>query len=427
MRQRVPSSTPNDAVLFIRELPPSPNKPKPRTKAKPRPNGCIDIPLYSVLYLVIATLVLWYFKPSHIAPPELIQHPNDVFVAANLYNNEEILGFFLPELIKFASSTKARGAQVFISLYENGSVDKTKLMLEAYRNDLDVAGISHRIVISNETTWRSREADHLHALTSTNRIEYMAALRNRLLEPLEEFDGNNTQILFLNDVLISSEDMTRLIETEEYDYDAVCAFDFSGGTLYDTWVTRDAHGEILSSFYPYVKDGAARDHLDQGLPFNVYSCWNGAVAFPASLFTQNKIRFRSWTENESRSPNPVSTGSVGKYGLKACRASECILIFKDLWMLGKSKIMINPAIRVMYSYRDAYYLWYVQPILDLWMGFINDLPRNDSPVSGAPSNIVCGAREVLRVSMTRVVFCVIGWIMFLGVFIRPSKPKKRRM
>lgn len=58
--------------------------------------------------------------------------------------------------------------------------------------------------------------------------------------------------------------------------------------FYDTWVARDICGILLRPFWPYVKDANSRDRVALEQPFEVASCWNGVVAFPAQPYIRSR-------------------------------------------------------------------------------------------------------------------------------------------
>ncbi|KAJ1944588.1 hypothetical protein FBU59_002559, partial [Linderina macrospora] len=96
-----------------------------------------------------------------------------IFIATNLYNSEKVLPSMAAQLLSFAQLLGNH--RIFISVYENGSSDKTKEILHEFEKTLDTLSVPHRIV-----------ADGNPRPSSFHRIEYMAKIRNRALEPLYE-------------------------------------------------------------------------------------------------------------------------------------------------------------------------------------------------------------------------------------------------
>jgi hypothetical protein len=60
--------------------------------------------------------------------------------------------------------------------------------------------------------------------------------------------------------------------------------DVCGTGLYDTWVARDVCGTPFRAFWPYVADSPSQLAIRNQEPFEVSSCWNGAVVFDAKPF-----------------------------------------------------------------------------------------------------------------------------------------------
>ncbi|OMJ10756.1 hypothetical protein AYI70_g10135, partial [Smittium culicis] len=90
----------------------------------------------------------------------------------NLFNNEEIISYYIQEL---ALVIKFLGAEnVFLSIYENGSVDKTAEIIQAFKSFLEPFNIRHSI-----KTEKNSRPEKFH------RIGYLAEIRNKALEPLK--------------------------------------------------------------------------------------------------------------------------------------------------------------------------------------------------------------------------------------------------
>ena len=148
------------------------------------------------------------------------------------------------------------------------------------------------------------------------------------------------------------------------DYDLVCALDFHPfAQLYDLWVLRDINGLVLNQWYPYFWDANSAWDMYYQRPIHVYSCWNGLVAFDATVLEKSNqkgagIRFRRWRPSEKRAPTPVKKRlskaekelfEKSTFDDGSCSVSECQLFSKDLWDAGRSKIYVNPAVRVDYN------------------------------------------------------------------------------
>ncbi|CAM9734910.1 unnamed protein product, partial [Phaeothamnion confervicola] len=71
--------------------------------------------------------------------------------------------------------------------------------------------------------------------------------------------------------------------------------------------------------------------FDRRVPFEVFSCWNGMVAFDADIFQKEGIRFRSAHSYE-------------------CQLSECELIGRDFRALGRGRLIMVPTARTAYKW-----------------------------------------------------------------------------
>lgn len=180
------------------------------------------------------------------------------------------------------------------------------------------------------------------------RIKALAELRNQALWPLrdhrEEFSVNST-VVFLNDVAICMEDILELIHQRLYqNADMTCAMDWTyvghDPTFYDVWIARGMNGD---TFFNIPEDGNwnsawnlfwnnpdAQKSLYAKRPFQVFSCWNGAVAFTAQPLLEQKIKFRSAYEDE-------------------CPQGEPKIFCKEMWNLGYGKVAVVPSINLEYS------------------------------------------------------------------------------
>lgn len=115
-----------------------------------------------------------------------------------------------------------------------------------------------------------------------------------------------------------AEDILELLLTNGMQYDMACAMDYTYFRMYDMWVTRDLNvmngghhsdtqppkalpaavsppvyvsmlviqGDVPSAWYPYIQESVSRSRVRQGLPFRVYSCWNGAVVLPGEVLVK---------------------------------------------------------------------------------------------------------------------------------------------
>lgn len=272
------------------------------------------------VFMYIFDIKYFYYKDKN---KDLLE--NRYYIAANLYNNENILPTWIYEINRFIDYTGKEN--IYISIVENKSTDKTKKILSKWKSDLDKKGVNNNIKIGFKENIK-KENDE--------RITYLSFLRNEVLSDLYK-NNNFTKIIFLNDILFVAEDIINIVSTNQENYDMVCAFDYEGIGLYDIWVSRDINGKVLSPLYPYFQDNKSINLLNKMEPIPVYTCWNGLVVFNSDPFYRNNISFRHSKNNE-------------------CYSSECFLIAHDLSLLGYNKIYMNPKIKVAYKY-SYYFLW----------------------------------------------------------------------
>ncbi|CAD6571957.1 MAG: hypothetical protein CYPHOPRED_004671 [Cyphobasidiales sp. Tagirdzhanova-0007] len=376
------------------------------------------------LAVAMGTLLLMWFGVAGFVPPRRdlpVLHPSrpDVaekyFIAANLYNSEAIFASWSSELLRLSSHLG--DSNVFISVVESNSKDKTKKMLKHFAKTLQSRGIAHRLDMSDANAERWWPYS-----TSRERIFFLAGVRNKALEPIQSHDeairipGHDTftKIIFLNDIYFSYESIVRLLAsridgdaTLPGDYDLACAIDYGSSGLYDTWVARDVCGVPLRAFWPYVKDKPSQARLKQDLPFEVAACWNGAVAMSAELFLWNQnasssVNKRGWrmmddgsfilqlsiTYQVAKNPYPSATYPGSDFSppvslplqfrgpsSEACDHSECFLLSYDLHRLyrlqRRPRIYMNPTVQV--AYEANWYRWHTTvlrvPVVRLWLDF----------------------------------------------------------
>ncbi|KAK4218577.1 cryptococcal mannosyltransferase 1-domain-containing protein [Rhypophila decipiens] len=162
-------------------------------------------------------------------------------------------------------------------------------------------------------------------------------------------------IVFINDILPCAEDLLELVHQRILQSaDMVCALDFrytnetdpsDAATFYDVWVARTLTGDLFFDIPPSTggwehsahlfptEPIATRSRFEAGLPFQVFSCWNGAVAFAARPLVQG-TRFRWPMKGE-------------------CFRGEPQLFCKDLWSAGFGRIAVVPSVNLGYTDMDG--------------------------------------------------------------------------
>ncbi|KAM0163331.1 hypothetical protein ACHAPG_001255 [Botrytis cinerea] len=244
---------------------------------------------------------------------------------------------------------------VYISIVESGSWDNTKGALRDLDVELEKLGVERSIELLNIThkdeVERVPDPDE-EGWIQTNRtrkelrrIPYLAKLRNRVMDKLKKLadkrDGQGKRsfdkILWLNDVIFTTEDVVNLLATRDGNYAAACAIDFAKPPLfYDTFALRDIKGEEpITQTWPFFLATESRNAMKTSAPIPVRSCWNGIVVFQAEPFYENpSLRFRGVRD------------SLAQYHLEG---SECCLIHADNALSLTKGVWLNPKVRVSYN------------------------------------------------------------------------------
>jgi hypothetical protein len=265
---------------------------------------------------------------------------------------------------------------VYVSIYESGSIDNTKEMLQWLDNMLDFHFPTIQKTITLDNTTHEDEIDAGPFDSEGNprsgwilppqgthgkeirRIPYLSRLRNLSLQPLlDQHAKGHTydKILFLNDVVFKPSDVLTLLATNQGSFSAACALDYHlNGYLahyYDTFAVRDIDGNpTLTTHYPYFRPSTSLSSFQSGSPAKVRSCWNGMVLMNSTPFTSSL---------PSTLPTPQSPTDLGlpfrgipdSLASKHLEGSECCLIHADLAATNPhhSGIYLNPAVRVGYT------------------------------------------------------------------------------
>ena len=224
---------------------------------------------------------------------------------------------------------------VYISILENAdSKDNTRKYLSEFKEYLDSNNIKNKIILEKILEKGEKE-----------RIVYLGELRDLSMNYLYEIKNlnfSNTKIIFFNDIIYRYQDIIKLLSTNggTYDsYDSVCGLDFYEG-FYDSWASQLLDGIYFRRYYPYMANKAAQDAILNNELIRTFSCWNGVTVFWAKPFEDRVLYFR--------------------HGYKI-RQSECLLIHSDLHMMGFQKTLVNPNIKVAYTYEYYYKNHYLYP------------------------------------------------------------------
>ncbi|RUP45056.1 cryptococcal mannosyltransferase 1-domain-containing protein [Jimgerdemannia flammicorona] len=272
--------------------------------------------------------------------------PRRYFFALNLYDNEAVLPDLALQLVRLIAHLGP--SNVFVSVFENGSTDRTPQLLQTtFARALKHLGADHSIKTST-----APKPSKVH------RIEYLAHARNRALEPLHilaapPYDLRYDHVLFINDIFVCHNDLLELLYQQRLQRSHITCgldYDLQWGDVpifYDTWVARDVKG------LPFFKDPGRPLHsapsmarYQSNLPFQAYCCWNGvAVLDPTPLYDED-VRFRAATPHPHKPPEELSnTDATGG----ECGASECSLLCKDYWASGHGRVLVVSRVKVAYE------------------------------------------------------------------------------
>ena len=224
---------------------------------------------------------------------------------------------------------------VYISILENAdSRDNTPIYLSEFKKYLDENNIKNKIILEKILEKGEKE-----------RIVYLGQLRDLSMDYLYEIKNlnfSNTKIIFLNDIIYRYQDVIKLLSTNggAYDsYDSVCALDFYEG-FYDSWASQLLDGLYFRRYYPYMSNKQAQDAVLNNDLIRTFSCWNGVTVFWAKAFEDRVLYFR--------------------HGYKI-RQSECLMVHSDMHMMGFQKTLVDPTVKVAYTYEYYYKNYYLYP------------------------------------------------------------------
>jgi hypothetical protein len=300
-----------------------------------------------------------YTSPALLPSPLQNQR---IFIVAQFWTNAYVIYYRWGQALIDLVGVLGR-ENVFVSIYESGSLDNTKDILKDLGAALVANGIAHEIVLDPTTHadeidagpydengkvkegWIETTTEGTKYGKEFRRIPFLAKSRNLSLRPLHKLrdEGHSfDKILFLNDVVFKPSDVLSLLATNQGSYSAACALDFHyPPAYYDTFALRDSDGlGTIQTHFPYFRSRESREAIMQGNPAKVASCWNGMIVMDSSPFYDG-LQFRGLGDN---------------LATKHLEASECCLIHTDMNVTSPGaigRIYVNPAVRVGYTI-DAY-------------------------------------------------------------------------
>ena len=303
------------------------------------------------------------------------------FFAIDLHENIEVLPRLLGSVVE---SLHYLGPQnCVVSILEGRSDDGTFEVLKLLHPEIENLGTKYFFGSSDIDPYAKSSGE-----TSSHRILALSQLRNLALAPLLQESEDylpNTTVIFLNDVALCTEDILELVHQRHHqEADMTCAMDWTyvgpDPTFYDVWVARGMNGD---SFFEIPPDGnwnsawnlfwnnpTARNKLNAGQPFQVFSCWNGATAFTATPLREGKVKFRSTYEGE-------------------CSQGEPQLFCKDMWYHGFGKIAVVPAVNLEYSNDAAKKIKDKKGFTSRWVNGIGDESDRIEWEGSPPPQIKC--------------------------------------
>ncbi|SPQ19577.1 c1bb981c-17cc-4a4f-9c49-af1ef2a90dfa [Thermothielavioides terrestris] len=294
-----------------------------------------------------------HLRPRSPAGPSSLRY----FFALNLRNRlpllPQLLGSIL-EVIRFLGPEHCA-----LSIVEGNSPDGTAEVLATLEPELIRLGVRTYFTLNNQIDPLAEGSD---------RFSSLAALRNLAVAPLlaagpersTTTAAADATVLFINDVAICADDLLELAHQRlRQGADMACAMDWTGAAaaddddvqpgpaFYDVYIARAINGDLFFDVPPatvswdraadlFWNEPIARARLERHAPFQVFACWNGAVAFTARPLVEGKAAFRGARADRGE-----------------CSQGESQAFCKDLWLNGYGKIMVVPQVNLAYSIEEG--------------------------------------------------------------------------
>ncbi|TFK84150.1 glycosyltransferase family 69 protein [Polyporus arcularius HHB13444] len=287
-----------------------------------------------------------------------------IFIAAAFHQNEAVIPYWTRTMLD--TIVYLGSDNVFVSIIENYSSDRSPDLLREFASELDRRGVRNRVLVQDETVKKPEDVQW------NPRIEFLAAIRNQALEPLLQTGGYD-KVLFSNDIYIEPESVIELLETRAGDFDFACGLDFGHFGAYDMWVLRDRVGRLTAGIWPYFFDTADYEAMKAEEPVPVFTCWNGIVVFQADPLLPVHLRSNRtlstsplaslpppnhpWAKKVAESPALTPPLAFRASAEGECYSSESFLLPYDFRrIMGLGKVYANP--RVISGYVWVYYVWH---------------------------------------------------------------------
>ena len=133
------------------------------------------------------------------------------------YNNEKVIPYWSDSIIKAIHYFGADN--VFVSILESGSDDQSSVLLQQLNDRLGAMDVQRRILTQDRAITKPDDMGEIE------RIHFLSALRNRVLEPLVE-NGGYDKVIFSNDIFVEPETIVELLYTADGEYDMACGMDY---------------------------------------------------------------------------------------------------------------------------------------------------------------------------------------------------------
>ncbi|KAK9430874.1 cryptococcal mannosyltransferase 1-domain-containing protein [Lipomyces doorenjongii] len=333
---------------------------------------------------------------TQFAKERLNSRTNDAyFIAANFYNNNDILPSWIAEIVKLIDVLGSDN--VYVSLAENDSQDNTASSLLQFSQYLHHKGVQYSL---NITSGLRPLPIHDPWVDTQARISYMTTVRNIALAPLEDVSSTPLgdrikHVIFLNDVIHRHTDVLKLLDAVKYRQGTesapvvmACGMDMQTATLYDQWADRDKCGNGINGMYPFFTAPDDRQAVRRGGLVDVGTCWNGIVVMSAGPFlspprTYDLVKDEADDEDSLSTPAHTTTKLVWPLRFPSppkCAISECTLLplaLLNSYLLTsggevRPRIVMDTSVVVAYEYKWWWYYAYFlrTPIVSVWVDVV---------------------------------------------------------